>query len=176
MNLKNWNLVQNEKHPFHLVDRSPWPIISSFIGLQFVLSLTLCFYQYDNCLAYLHFSTIVLIFVVFQWFKDIIIESTFQGKHTQKVQKGLKMGMLLFIVSEVMFFFSFFWAFFHSSLAPTIWIGCVWPPAGIEVINYLHLPLLNTIILLSSGVSLTWSHRSIVNNDRLSTIYDEGIE
>ena len=171
LTLKNFNQYKNERHPFHLVDRSPWPLLASLSALQLVLSLTLCFYQYENCLTYLHFATFCLIFIVYQWFKDIIIESTFQGKHTKKVQKGLKMGMLLFIVSEIMFFFSFFWAFFHSSLAPTIWIGCVWPPLGIETINYLHLPLLNTIILLSSGVSLTWSHRAIVNNDRLSTIY-----
>lgn len=74
--------------------------------------------------------------------------------------------MILFIVSEVMFFFSFFWAFFHSSLSPSIWIGCVWPPIGIEPINPWGLPFLNTIILISSGVSVTYAHRSMLASYR----------
>jgi cytochrome c oxidase subunit 3 len=70
--------------------------------------------------------------------------------------------MVLFIVSEVMFFFSFFWAFFHASVAPAVGIGCVWPPVGIETLNPWHLPLANTIILLSSGICTVWAHRAII--------------
>jgi len=98
------------------------------------------------------------VWCVGNWFYDIIIEGTFEGKHTLKVQDGLRLGMILFIVSEVMFFVSFFWAYFHSSLAPSIFIGGVWPPAGIQPLNPLHLPLLNTIILLTSGASVTVVH------------------
>jgi len=70
--------------------------------------------------------------------------------------------MVLFIVSEVMFFFSFFWAFFHASVAPAVGIGCVWPPVGIETLNPWHLPLANTVILLSSGICTVWAHRAII--------------
>ena len=80
------------------------------------------------------------------------------------------MGMILFILSEVMFFFGFFWAFFHSALAPTPEIGSVWPPQGIEVINAWGIPLLNTIILLTSGATITWAHHAIVAGNRRNAI------
>jgi cytochrome c oxidase subunit 3 len=116
------------------------------------------------------FFVIALLFAVSRWFMDIVIEATFQGFHTMKVQQGLRYGMILFIVSEVMFFLSFFWAFFHSSLSPSIWIGCVWPPLGIETIYPWGLPLLNTIILVSSGIGVTYAHRSILCGDRNGVI------
>jgi heme/copper-type cytochrome/quinol oxidase subunit 3 len=162
MKKKKYNILvaKNEKHPFHLVERSPWPFYISWA----VLTIVLTFVAYLKHLKYDYFgikivSPILLIFCIYQWFSDIIKES--RNNHTLRVRKGLKIGMKLFIVSEVMFFFSFFWAFFHSSLSPSIWIGGIWPPLGIEPINPWGLPFLNTILLISSGVSLTWSHRAL---------------
>ncbi|HEY4874958.1 MAG TPA: cytochrome c oxidase subunit 3, partial [Puia sp.] len=99
------------------------------------------------------------------WWRDVIREATFEGMHTRIVQRGLRLGFVLFIVSEVMFFFAFFWAFFHSSLAPTIQIGSIWPPAGIEVFNPFGIPFYNTYILLLSGVTITITHHAMINGD-----------
>jgi cytochrome c oxidase subunit 3 len=105
---------------------------------------------------------IMILFVSFCWWRDIVREATIEGQHTSFVQNGLKIGMLLFIVSEVMFFFAFFIAFFYSSFNPSLSIGGVWPPAFITTLDPWKIPLLNTILLLSSGASVTWAHHSIV--------------
>jgi cytochrome c oxidase subunit 3 len=107
-----------------------------------------------------------LLFVMFTWWRDVVREGTYEGQHTKAVQTGLRMGMLLFIVSEVMFFFAFFWAFFHSSLAPVPEIGGVWPPKAIEVMSPWGIPFLNTFILLTSGATVTWAHEAILQNNR----------
>jgi cytochrome c oxidase subunit 3 len=108
---------------------------------------------------------------MFSWFNNIIIEGTFLGDHTLAVQKGLNLGVLMFIISEALFFMAIFWAFFHSSIAPTVELGAQWPPMGIEPINSLELPLLNTIILLSSGATITYSHHSLIQGNRSGTFY-----
>lgn len=104
------------------------------------------------------------------WWRDVIREATFEGHHTKDVQTGLRYGMILFIVSEVMFFFSFFWAFFHSALAPTVDIGSIWPPKGIVPFDPWEVPLLNTLILLTSGATCTWAHHAIVAGRRGNVI------
>jgi cytochrome c oxidase subunit 3 len=118
----------------------------------------------------LSLAFVLLFIVMFNWWRDVIRESSYQGWHTFIVQRGLRIGMILFIVSEVLFFFSFFWAFFHSALAPDISLGSVWPPVGIEVLNAFEVPLLNTAILLSSGATITWSHNAIIIGERFNTI------
>jgi hypothetical protein len=147
------NLVraQFQAHPFHLVEPSPWPLVTSFALLTLTVSAVMTMHgdAFGGYLALIGFLS-VLGTMIF-WFRDIIAEGTYQGSHTFAVQKGLTIGVALFIVSEVFFFLSIFWAFFHSSLAPTVELGGHWPPKGIEAINAFELPLLNTVLLLSSG-------------------------
>lgn len=124
-----------QAHPFHLVEASPWPIAVSFSLLVTTLSAVLTFQGYSNGLFLLILGLISVTATITLWFKDITREGTFLGHHTFAVQKGLSLGFVLFVISEVFFFISIFWAFFHSSLAPTVELGASWPPAGIEALN-----------------------------------------
>nr|WBV77008.1 cytochrome c oxidase subunit 3 [Phestilla sp. CUS-2023] len=152
-------------HPFHLVEYSPWPILSSFAVLCMPMGLIMYIKKTDIILMSLGVITTTLI--AYLWWRDVVRESTLQGFHGKKVILGLKAGFILFIVSEICLFFSFFWAFFHSSLAPTFDLGGVWPPSGISVLSPFQVPLLNTSVLLLSGVSITWAHHSLeVNNNK----------
>lgn len=124
-----------QAHPFHLVEASPWPIAVSFSLLVTTLSGVMTFHGYSNGSFLLTLGIISTISTMTLWFKDITREGTFLGNHTFAVQKGLSLGFVLFVISEIFFFISIFWAFFHSSLAPTVELGSHWPPAGIEALN-----------------------------------------
>nr|YP_010563524.1 cytochrome c oxidase subunit III [Epicauta emmerichi]UBU96208.1 cytochrome c oxidase subunit 3 [Epicauta emmerichi] len=153
----------HKNHPFHLVDVSPWPILGSFSALIVMVGMIKWFHFFSMNLMLMGFMCMLLI--MFQWWRDITREGTFQGLHTMMVTIGLRWGMILFIASEVFFFISFFWGFFHNSLSPTIDIGMIWPPKGIQVFNPIQIPLLNTLILLTSGLTVTWAHHSLMENN-----------
>lgn len=157
---------KTEKNGYHLVDGSPWPVVtaSGVMGLG------------TGGVSYMHgygkggWLILVGLLVIGQgmrnWLRDVIREGTLEGQHTTRVQRSLRGGMILFILSEVMLFFALFWGYFWSSISPVIEIGSVWPPKGIEVMEAWKVPFLNTLILLTSGGSITWAHHGMLIGSR----------
>lgn len=154
--------MSKHNHPFHLVTVSPWPIIISFSIFNNLIRTVRWFHNINYTLLLTIPCTLIC---AYQWWRDVTREATFQGIHTSIVYNGIRLGIILFIISEILFFFSFFWAYFHSSLAPSVEIGQLWPPLGIKSFNPFDIPLINTIILVSSGLTITWSHHRILNNN-----------
>ncbi|KDQ05585.1 hypothetical protein BOTBODRAFT_629137 [Botryobasidium botryosum FD-172 SS1] len=121
--MKNINRTEFQAFPYHLVEPSPWPILTSFALLTMTTSAVMYFHGFANGGELLTLGFCLTAGGMILWFRDVITEGTYLGDHTSQVQKGLTLGVALFIVSEVFAFLSVFWAYFHSSLAPTIEIG-----------------------------------------------------
>ncbi|MGN8020013.1 cytochrome c oxidase subunit 3 [Phyllobacterium sp. 22229] len=180
--------AHTKNHDYHIIDPSPWPFLGS-VG-AFVMAIggiaymryhsggELPLFGHNLAQPWLFFiGLVIVLYTMFGWWSDTIRESK-EGHHTRVVSLHLRYGMIMFIASEVMFFVAWFWAFFDASLFPgeaeqvarAAFTGGHWPPKGIEVLDPLHLPLYNTIILLLSGTTVTWAHHALIHKDRKGLI------
>ncbi len=176
--------AHTKNHDYHIVDPSPWPIIGGVGALIMALGGIALMRDLNDqplLMGGIDFATpwvfliglVIVAYTMFAWWADTIREAH-TGLHTRVVALHLRYGMILFIASEVMFFVAWFWAFFDASLfadeaiqvARVEHTGGQWPPAGLEVLDPLHLPLFNTIVLLLSGTTVTWAHHALLHNER----------
>ena len=164
-------LNKSQRHAFHLVDPSAMPLISAISCLMTTLGSVMFMHGYVGGFQIQLLGIFSILVCMFLWWRDIVREGTLEGRHTNIVQLGLRYGMILFIVSEIMFFFAFFWAFFAASISPTIEIGNIWPPKGIDAFNPFEIPLVNTLILLCSGATITYSHHSITAGNKVEAVF-----
>ncbi|SMF69996.1 cytochrome c oxidase subunit 3 [Allosphingosinicella indica] len=154
-------------HDYHILPPSPWPLIGSFAALAMAVGAIMWMHSMAGG-GYVFFAGLAgVLFVMWSWWVDVIREAN-AGDHTPVVQLHLRYGMILFIASEVMFFVAWFWAYFDASLFPKAAesVGGVWPPKGMKVLDPMTFPLLNTLILLCSGTTVTWAHHALINGDR----------
>ena len=167
------NLIRSnfQAHPFHLVSPSPWPILTCASLLALTTSGVSTMHGFYSAQNVFFLALLLVVLSMSLWFRDVISEATYLGNHTLAVQRGLNMGVVLFIVSEALFFLAIFWTFFHSALSPAAEMGAQWPPEGIESINPFELPLLNTILLLASGFTVTYAHHSLIQGNRNGTLF-----
>jgi len=154
--------TQSFTHPFHLVSPSPWPFLLCFSLFLFLLSLLSLLAGTSSFSLFLSFSLCASI--ILAWFYNVVIEATFLGCHSSRVVSGLRLSLVLFILSECFFFLSFFWAYLHFSLSPNIELGSLWPPKGISPLDYSTIPLLNTCVLLTSALTVTVAHTSLLDS------------
>lgn len=171
--------THTKNHDYHLVDPSPWPLVGAFSAMTMMIGMVMSMKGLP--VAGMKIGPLVLgagilgvLYTMMSWWIDVAREAEHQGHHTRVVQIHHRYGMLMFIASEVMFFVAWFWAYFDASLfsgeaiqyTRSEFTGAVWPPKGIHTFDPWHLPLLNTLILLTSGTTVTWAHHALINNDR----------
>lgn len=154
--------------PYFILNLSPWPILIAINTFNLIISNVIIINFKFNIISLI--NLIIIISVSILWWRDVIRERTFQGNHNFYIINLIKFRIILFIISEIFLFISFFWNFLHNSLAPSIELGLNWPPKNINFFNPLLIPLLNTIILLTSRFTVTLTHLYLLNNSKKKTI------
>ncbi|MDA1098090.1 MAG: cytochrome c oxidase subunit 3 [Proteobacteria bacterium] len=155
-------------HDYHLVDPSPWPALGALGALILASGFIWSMHGGPPWVAVIGF--LMVLYTMFVWWRDVIREARDEGHHTPVVRLHLRFGMIMFIASEVMFFMAWFWAFFNAAIYPTAQMGGVWPPEGIHTFDPWHLPLLNTLILLTSSTTVTWAHHAVREGNQKSAV------
>jgi len=152
-------------HPFHLVQKSPWPLFTALGMFSATINLLRIVWWGGAALQERCLLLLTLFLLAFLWWRDVLREAGYEGQHNLEICQILKMRVALFISSEVLFFVSFFWSFFHTSLNPSLELG-EWPPLLISPLDHILLPFLNTLVLLRSGFTLTVSHHALICTDQ----------
>jgi len=139
---------------------SPWPIIFSIVLI--FLFINLIIFLNSGNLFYLIFNLLLVLIIIFFWWNDVLIESTYNGFHNNYITKLIIYRIITFIISEIFFFIRFFWTFFHIIFSPDVMVGSIWPYIGIYSINFLNLPLLNSLLLIRRGCWVSFRHYIIL--------------
>jgi cytochrome c oxidase subunit 3 len=170
-----YDLKNGKHHPFHVPHSSPWPLYGSIAAGS--LAAGAIMFMHKTSFGDFHVGAKALIIgflavlaVMWGWWRQVIRESIVEKAFSTETTVGLRYGMALFISSEIMFFFAFFWAFFASAIFPTEAIGFVWPPKDIEIVHAFDLPLLMTMLLLLSGCTVTWAHHAILEGKQAESV------
>jgi cytochrome c oxidase subunit 3 len=154
-------MAHAKNHDYHILPPSIWPFLSALAAFTMLFGAVLWMANGMPWLFWIGF--VGVLYCMFGWWSDVIRESN-AGDHTPAVRIGLRYGFIMFIMSEVMFFAAWFWSFFKHALYPmNEYVGSTYVPPDFYHLDPLHLPLINTLILLLSGCAVTWAHHELVH-------------